>query len=98
MTCRGSSGPAEVPAAAVYVGASPGGEPDLKERVGSSCVGLCVGVYCPEPLLGQWAAGDCLCSTWRDLPSVYGCGMGMGSFDSKHVFIFQDCPLKTHVA
>ena len=60
VTCRGSSGPAEVPTAAVYVGASPGGEPDLKERGGNSCVGLCVGVYCPEPLLGQWAAGDCL--------------------------------------
>ena len=60
VTCRGSSGPAEVPTAAVYVGASPGGEPDLKERVGNSRVGLCVGVYCPEPLLGPWASGDCL--------------------------------------
>ena len=34
VTCRGSSGPAEVPTAAVYVGASPGGEPDLKEKGG----------------------------------------------------------------
>ena len=79
--------------------ASPGGECYLRESVGKSRVGLCVGVDRPESLLRQWPQ--------KAVPHGEGfpvCGVGaqegavLTLSIKQHAFHFHDRPLKTCVA